>query len=118
MSTPYESRDFGRNLIVPTPGVELGGADTLSSTTELTVDSPRLLYLNASAGPFTLSLPGSAYEGLTFRLVENADSANAVTVDGNGYTINGAASLLLNIPGRVRELRFNGTEYRIIGGAL
>lgn len=114
MSTPYECREFGRNLIVPTTGVEQGGALTISAAAELTADSPRLLYLDASGGIFTLKLPSSAYEGLTFRLCENADSGNAVTVSGNGYTINGSASLTMNAAGRVRELRFNGTEYRVI----
>ena len=116
MSTPYECREFGRNLILPTPGVELGGALTVDAAAELTTNSARLIYLDGTAGGFELKLPSSAYEGLTFVIAENVDSANAVVLSGNGYTINGAASLLFNAARRTRCLRFNGTEYRILWG--
>lgn len=111
-----EIREFCRNQVLPTAGIEQVGALTVTTTTTLTVDSNRLIYLDATAGGFTLSLPASAYEGLTFTIEENVDSANAVIVDGNGNTINGAASLLFNAARRVRVLRFNGSEYRIVGG--
>lgn len=116
MSTPYECREFGRNLILPTPGVELGGALTVSAAAELTTNSARLIMLDATAAGFELKLPSSAYEGLTFVICENVDSVNAVIVSGNGYQVDGAASILFNAPRRVRHIRFNGSAYRVIGG--
>lgn len=116
MSTPYECREFGRNLILPTPGVELGGALTVSAAAELTTNSARLIYLDATAGPFELKLPASAYEGLTFVICENVDSVNAVTLSGNGNLVDGAASILFNAARRVRCVRFNGSAYRVLWG--
>lgn len=119
MSTPYECREYGRNLVLPCPGVELGGAQTLTSNTTLTTDSPRVNYLNAAGAPFAVTLPGSTsgvYEGYTVYLSENVGSVNAVTVTAPGLTINGAGALLLNSAWRQRELRFNGTGYVIRDG--
>jgi hypothetical protein len=117
--TPQECRQFGRNLVLPCPGVELGGAQTLTSNTTLTTDSPRVNYLNAAGAPFTITLPGTGsgvYEGYTVYLSENVGSVNAVTVSGAGFLINGAASLLLNGAWRQREIRFNGSAYVIRDG--
>ena len=119
MATPYECREYGRDLILPCPGVELGGAVTLTSNTTLTTDSPRFNYLDASGGGFTVTLPGTGsgvYEGFTLYLSENVGSANAVTVSGAGLLINGAASLLLSGAWRQREIRFNGTQYVVLDG--
>lgn len=119
MSTPQECRQFGRNLILPTPGVELGGAQTLTSNTTLTTDSPRFNYLNAAGAPFTITLPGTGsgvYEGFTIYLSENVGSVNGITIDPAGYLVNGAGALLLNSAWRQREIRFNGTGYVVRDG--
>ena len=119
MATPFECRKYGRNLILPCPGVELGGAVTLTANTTLTTGSPRYNQYDASGGSFVITLPGTvsgAYEGFTVYLSEIAGSANAVTVSGGGYLINGAASLLLTSPYAQREIRFNGTAYIVRDG--
>lgn len=119
MATPYECRKFGRNLLLPCPGVELGGAVTLTSATTLTTGSPRYTQYDASGGSFTITLPGTSsgvYEAFTLYLSEIAGSATAVTVSGGGLLINGAASLLLNSPYAQREIRFNGTMYIVRDG--
>ena len=119
MSTPYECQKFGRNLVWPRAGFELGGAVTLTANTTLTTGSPRLNYLDASGGAFTVTLPGTGsgvYEGYTIYLSENVGSATAVTVSGGGLLINGAASLLLTSPYAQREIRFNGTMYVVRDG--
>jgi hypothetical protein len=113
---PFELREFCRNVVLPTAGIEQVGALTVAAAATLTADSNRLIYLDATVAGFTLNLPASAYEGLTFVIAENVDSANAVIVSGNGYTINGAASFLFNAARRIRCFRFNGTEYRILWG--
>lgn len=120
MSTPYECREFGRNLIVPTPMVELGGAVVLTGATTLTASSPRLLLLDASLAGFTVTLPAAPYEGMTFHFSENYGSANAVVLDpGAGKTVNGAATLTMNGAYRQRVLRYNGAlggQWVVIGG--
>lgn len=117
--TPQECRQYGRNLILPCPGVELGGAVTLTGNVTLTCDSPRFNYLNAAGGPFTVTLPGSTsgvYEGYTVYFSENVGSVNGVTVVAPGLTINGAGSLLLNSAWRQRTLRYNGSQYVVLEG--
>lgn len=119
MATPYECREFGRGLILPTPMVELGGADVLTGAVTLTASSPRLLLLDASLAGFTVTLPAAPYEGMTFHFSENYGSANAVVLDGNGKNINGAATLTMNGAYRQRVLRYNGAlggQWVVIGG--
>lgn len=115
MSTPHECRRFGRNLILPCPMVEFGGLRVTAAVT-LTAKSQRFLQLDATAGGFTLTLPSNPYSDMSFYLSEDGGSGNTITVDGNGYQVNGASTLTMNAAYRQRWLRFNGTRWVIIGG--
>ena len=114
--TPQECRRFGQNLLLPTPMVELVGDDTVTSAATLTATSPRLLRLDATGGAFQITLPAAPYEAMTFLFSEDVGSTNAVTLDGNGKTINGSATLVMNAAYRQRMLRYNGTQWIVIGG--
>lgn len=115
--TPQECRYFGKNLLLPTPGLELIGANSITSSTTLTSDGPgRFLYLDATAGAFTLTLPADPYEGMCFYLSENAGLTTAITVDGNGKNINGSSTITMNAAYRQRVVRYNGTQWIVIWG--
>ena len=49
--------------------------------------------IDVSGGGFTVTLPQYPYDGMTFHFSEVKNSANALVIDGNGKTINGAATL-------------------------
>jgi hypothetical protein len=44
---------------------------------------------------------------MTFHFSEVKNSANALVIDGNGKTINGAATLTMNAAYRQRKLRYS-----------
>lgn len=62
---------------------------------------------DVSGGGFTITLPASPYDGMTFHFSEVKNSANALVIDGNGKTINGAATLTMNAAYRQRKLRYS-----------
>lgn len=92
-------------------------------TVTLTDADQRLVEFNAAGGPGTVFLPAQPDDWMEFEFAEQAGSAVALTVDGNGNTINGAAQLVLNAPGRCRVLRFVpaagavAAEWKIVGGS-
>ena len=87
-----------------------------TSTATLTVSSAECVPFDASGGAFTIYLPATPYKNLQFHFSENAGSATALTVDGNGKNINGAATLTMNGAYRQRVLRYNGTQWIIFNG--
>jgi len=75
---------------------------------------------DVSAGGYTITLPQYPYDGMTFHFSEVKNSANALVIDGNGNTINGAATLTMNAAYRQRKLRYTTltgvAQWIVIGG--
>lgn len=92
-------------------------------TYTLTSGDQRLVEYDATGGPGTLKLPAQPDDWMEFEVAESANLNTAVTVDGNGNTINGAASYLMNVPGRVRRFRYvpatgaASAEWKVVGGS-
>lgn len=119
MATVYESELYGQSLVTRRAGFETIYSEKVTAARTLTTESPRLLRLDATAGPFTLTLPASTsglYEGLTFHLSEDAGLTTAITVAGNGANINGASTLTMNAAYRQRTIRWNDTQWIVVGG--
>lgn len=95
----------------------------VSATYELTDADQRLVEYNASGGAGTLKLPASPDPWMEFEVCESAGLATLLTVDGNGNTINGSASFLMNVPHRCRKFRFvpatgaAAAEWKVVGGS-
>lgn len=94
-----------------------------SPTYTLTGGDQRLVEYDSSGGTGTLKLPANPEDWMQFELAESANSATALTVDGNGNTIHGVASYVMNAPGRVRVFRYvpsavvgSPGDWRIVGG--
>jgi|JI9StandDraft_1071089.scaffolds.fasta_scaffold04260_4 hypothetical protein len=116
--TGEEARQYARVVTWQSPGFEIVGGQTCTSATTLTSDSGRLIQLDASGAPFTLTFPPLPYVGMTFLLSEIAGSVNFVTVDGNGKNINGNPTMLMNGAYRQRHVRYNGVQWIVVGGLL
>ena len=75
---------------------------------------------DVSGAGFSIFLPQYPYDGMTFHFSEVKNSANALVIDGNGNTINGAATLTLNAAYRQRKLRYTTltgvAQWIVIGG--
>lgn len=72
---------------------------------------------DTSAGAFTLTLPASPATGTAVRLLDLQGSwgINALTVAGNGNTIQGDTNpLVCNVSGEYIDLWFNGSDWRLV----
>lgn len=99
-------------------GIEFVGDVLRTSAVTLASNSVRFNRLDASGGAFTITLPAVPYDSMTFTFSEDANSGNAVTIDGNGKTINGAATLSMATGYKQRTIRYNGTQWIVIAGLL
>lgn len=118
MATPFEARQFGRNFVWYGAGFQVTTSLDLSAARTLKQNDQRLVRLDPSSAGFTVTLPAGPAPGETFTFKEAAGSANPVTISGNGKLIEGAASLILNVPWRARTLRYSATgdRWEVIGG--
>lgn len=107
-----------RGRVYPAAGYEVLDSKDLTASATLTTDDSREVLADSTAGVMTVTLPVAPYEGLEIRITLSSASVNAVTVDGNGKNVNGAASYVMNTPRMSRTFRYNGTEYNIVGGYL
>ena len=85
-----------------------------------TDDDGKVIEVDASGGPVTANLPdlGATDNGFTVTAVKIDNSANVVTLDGNGAdTINGAATLELRLQYEAVILKWTGSNWLGIGGA-
>ena len=76
---------------------------------------------DVSGGGYTITLPQYPYDGMTLHFSEVKNSANALVIDGNGNTINGAATLTMNAAYRQRKLRYTtltGVAQWIVSGGI
>jgi uncharacterized Zn-binding protein involved in type VI secretion len=73
--------------------------------------------VNTSVNPVTVSLPvtSASYSGRKFT-IKLATGSNAVTINGNGATIDGSATATISTLNYARELQTDGTNWYIIGG--
>lgn len=84
----------------------------------LTDNNGELVEFDTSGGAGTIYLPANPHDGKTFHFSEIANSATALTVDGNGNNINNAGTLTMNAAFRQRRLRYStaAAQWIVIGG--
>ena len=95
----------------------LGGviANISNITSNTSVDqSKEYLDVDASSSAVTITLPSSPSTGQLYTITKNDSSANAVTVDGNGKTINGSTSHTLSSQYDKVRIIYTGTEWRVV----
>lgn len=91
-------------------------SDTVSSFTGAgTAVAGRINHVDASGGVFTLDLPNPGTgTGLTVLIKNVSTSANAVTIDGNGNTIDGDATFEFAKSLGTIEFAWDGSEWNLI----
>jgi hypothetical protein len=93
----------------------LAAASIVTKTANYTVtSSDRTLLGNATGGAFTLTLPASPTTGQQVIAKKIDTSANAVTVSGNGKSIDSGSSLTLDTPNQSYSLQYDGTQWWIL----
>lgn len=73
-----------------------------------------ILDVNATSAPVTVTLPATPNIGEVHIIIKQDSSANAVTINGNGYNINGSASVTLASQYDRKTIVFTGAAWRII----
>lgn len=106
--------------ISPTIAAATNIQTTGASVSVITVTSDYLIisynYLvlaDTSSGNITVTLPASPATGDTY-CIKKFVAANTLTIDGNGNTIDGAATLSLTVRYQSYTLTFTGTEWSIV----
>lgn len=101
---------FGKGM---SPNISIVTASTGITSANFMID------VDATLGVVIIDLPTTGITvGQIYNIAKSDASINAVTVDGDGNTINGAATLSIPTQYQSRMLQFNGTEWRIISGYL
>lgn len=77
-------------------------------------DTADFLECDCTSGAIEVDLNSSPASGDVQRIQKSDGSGNAVTIDGNGKTINGSASDSLASQYSTIVLVYNGTEWRIV----
>jgi hypothetical protein len=118
MPIAQEALYGNQNSIYPVAGINiLAGYPVTTAGTVLT-NNQWLILADTTLGAFTVKLIPTPFVGQTYQIVDNAPNgsftANNLTIDGNGYQINGANTLVLAANYASRFIRFNGTRWIIV----
>mgnify|MGYP000853917040 FL=1 len=113
---------FGQNNRTMRAGFDLSCSATTPYAAAFTLSEKYGEYIpfDVSGGGFTITLPASPYDGMTFHFSEVKGSSNALTVDGNGKNINGASTLSMAVAYQQRKIRYSSAtgvgQWIVIGG--
>ena len=113
---------FGQNNRTMRAGFDLSCSATTPYAAAFTLSEKYGEYIpfDVSGGGFTITLPASPYDGMTFHFSEVKGSSNALTVDGNGKNINGASTLSMAVAYQQRQIRYSSAmgvgQWIVIGG--
>lgn len=115
---------FGQNNRTMRAGFDLSCSATTPYAAAFTLSEKYGEYIpfdvSGAGGGFTITLPASPYDGMTFHFSEVKGSSNALTVDGNGKNINGASTLSMAVAYQQRKIRYSSAtgvgQWIVIGG--
>lgn len=106
--------------IVGTDATDVAYVDirpTLAKTAAYTIvatDNRKVVLADATAGAFTVTLPAAPATDMVLTVKKSDSGTNAVTVDGNGKTIEGSATLPLVSQYDFLTIIYNGTSWFIL----
>lgn len=92
----------------------VNGISTKSATYNPSVVTDKLLLCDATAGAFAVTLLAAPVTGQCMSIKKIDSSANAVTINGNAKTIDGAASVTLPAQWNAITIVYNGTSWYIV----
>lgn len=115
MATAQEALLYNKNHIYPMAGFAI--FPNISVTTSRTIiDSDFIVSVNTAAGAVVVTLPAAPSVGEFHWIFDSSGNANAnnLIINGNGKTISGANSLLINTSFGARLLRYCDTGFWVV----
>jgi hypothetical protein len=106
MATVYEVHQQARSLYWQGGAWEETGFKDVAADAALTLKDQRVSLVDPTAGAVKVTLPAQPYPGYCQDVREVAGSANAITIDGNGYNIDGNPSIIMSTPYARRKVQF------------
>ena len=88
--------------------------EPIEVTANHTTNENELVECDASGGTFTVYLPATPVTGESGDIYKSDSSVNVVTIDGNGNTILGDATIELTVQDESITWVYNGTELKLI----
>ena len=107
-------RTYGDGPIYSTNQVGSSRYTTAHHGLGLAADDGGLICLDATAGPFTLHLPGMPSNTAQFIFKKVDTTANAITIEGGGRTIDGKPRVVLGKPYALRHMRYADGQYLLV----
>ena len=103
-------------LLNPVSGAAFSALEPPAATFE--IGPNQIARLDPAAAVYVVQAPAAPFQGAAFAVLDvtGAAATDPITVDGNGATIDGAASVELNTARALGVFVFTGTEWRRIGG--
>lgn len=92
----------------------LSGISTKTTTYNPTLITDKYIRLDATGGAFAVTLLAAPTTGQMMFFKKIDSSTNAITINGNGKTIDGAASVTLSAQWNAIGLIYNGTTWDIV----
>ena len=92
----------------------ISGISTKTATYNPTVITDKVLRLDATSGAFAVTLLAAPTSGQMMFFKKIDSSTNAITINGNGKTIDGAVSVTLAAQWNSIGLIYNGTTWDIV----
>ena len=87
---------------------------SVNATTTLTF-ADQSLFADTTTAAFSVLLPYTPFAGLTYNIKKACNSANALTLDGNGKLIDGASTIVVTAINRpCYTLQFDGVAWNIM----
>lgn len=115
MATAQEALLYNKNHIHQGAGFEILANTSIVAAVTLTGNEARRLLIDTTGGAFTITLSATPYVGMKYEFVDAAATgsfgANNLTISGNGKTINGANTLVLNANFASRALEYVGSSW-------
>jgi hypothetical protein len=103
----FNARVLANGLLVSLGGFEFNPSIYTGTATLLSSDT--VTFCDTTAGVFTASLPAAPVNGLAF-YIKQINSANALTVSGNGHNIDGVASIAFTAQNEAIMVVYDGAN--------
>jgi hypothetical protein len=93
-----------------------GGVASIDTSVSINLDGKTSIIYAKQTGPITITGPLTPLKDMIFEIIDTNGvcGTHPITFDGNGKSIRGLSTWILDNNWYVLKIRYNGTEYNIV----